>query len=229
MTNLIEAFKREAGRFEEFRNSLEELKKVVRSCQHAEGEIGELIEKSLGISPTSLFLFVRNLMLKALEGDGDFASKASGILEFWEEHIMAAGHVKTRLLREMREDHKLVAGLLETAERLDIPDPPPSSLSKALDLEVELPLGEGLRLVRLRELSLHPEEGRLTLSCEGGKQLEVRVHEISDLPLLLPVFEEAKELMREAVGIYREYLSRLEEYKGGLISNHSRKILMGDL
>jgi hypothetical protein len=229
MTNLIEAFKREAGRFEELRNGLEELKGVVRSCQHVEGEIGELIEKSLGISPASLFLFVRDLMLKALQGDSDFASKASEILEFWEEHIRSAGHVKTHLLRGIKEGHKLVTRLLETAERLDIPNPPPSSLSKALDLEVELPLGEGLRLVRLRELSLHPEEGRLTLSCEGAKQLEVRVHEISDLPLLLPIFEQAKELMREAVGIYREYLSKLEEYKGRLISNHSRKILMGDL
>jgi len=228
MTDLIEAFKREEGRFEEFRNGLEELKKVVRSCQHVEGEIGELIEKSLGISPTSLFLFVRNLMLKALQGEY-FAPHAPEILEFWEEHIRTAGHVKTRLLRGIREDHKLVARLLETAERLDIPDPPPSSFSKALDLEVELPLGEGLRLVRLRGLSLHPEEGRLTLSCEGGKQLEVRVHEISDLPLLLPVFEQVRELVREAVGIYREYLSRLDEYKGRLISNHSRKILMGDL
>jgi hypothetical protein len=229
MTELIEAFKREAGRFEEFRNSLEELKEVVRSCRHAEGEIGELIEKSLGISPTSLFLFVRGLMLKALQGDEDFASKASEILQFWEEHIRAAGHVKTRLLRGMREDHKLVAGLLETAERLDIPDPPPSSLSKALDLEVELPLEEGLRPVRLRELSLHPEEGKLRLSCEGGKQLEVRVHELSDLPLLLPVLEKAKELMSEAVRAYREYLSRLEAYKGRLISEYSRKILVGDL
>jgi hypothetical protein len=229
MTELIEAFKREAGRFEEFRNSLEELKEVVRSCRHAEGEIGELIEKSLGISPMFLFLFVQDLMLKAFEGDRDFVSKAAGILEFWEEHFRSAGHVKTRLLRGIKEGHKLVDRLLENAERLDIPNPPSSSLSKALDLEVELPLENGLRLVRLRELSLHPEEGRLMLSCEGGKELEVRVHELSDLPLLLPVLEQAKELMSEAVGIYREYLARLEEYKRRLISNHPREILMRDL
>jgi hypothetical protein len=230
MTELIEAFKREAGRFEEFRNGLEELKGVVRSCQHAEGEIGELIEKSFGVSPASLFLFVRGLMLKVLPGDEDFASKASEILEFWEEHIRSAGHVKTRLLRGIKEGHKLVDRLLENAKRLDIPNPPSSSLSKALDLEVELPLGEGLRLVRLRELSLHPEEGQLRLRYEaGGGQAEIPIREISDLPLLLPVLEQAKELMGEAIGIYWEHLARLEEYKRRLISNHPREILMRDL
>ena len=133
-------------------------------------------------------------------------------------------------LPELREEDR------ESLRRLGMPDFPRGTFRRLLDEEVELPLREGIRRVRLCGLSvaLDPElpegvELEISYELDGRYFSGGEVEGVLDLPALRALSPHAKALLELATERLRAYARRLREFKRRLISEYHRRILLRDL
>jgi hypothetical protein len=192
MSELLDAFRREAWRFEDFRRKVGELRRVMEFGERLKAEIWSLLRKT----------------------------EVDRLLEEMEP-VFALIYAEPRRVETLALlRNPTLKRLLELAEHLEAPESPVPS--RPLDLEVELPLSEGLKRVRIRRLVL--AEGKLRLEYVlGTNRWEREIETFSDFTLLLPVYPQVMEFLEEVTTQYRSYLSELEELKGRVISGTPRK------
>jgi hypothetical protein len=228
MSELLDVVRREMGKFEEFRRKIEGFRQEVERSGRMEGEISELLKKA---KPADLE-HLPSLFLEAITTGRDpmLSPHLHAELVHLVEHLR---HLIGRSdllgsLRVLERRSSELQRLIELAKGLGIPEEPPYSFSKPLDLEVEIPSEEGLRRARIRELRL--EHGVVYITYEAGGRVDgMKIGTPLDLLFLLPVYPQLVELLEEAAGRYRAYVSELERLKKRLISEHSREILAHDL
>jgi len=124
MSELLDAFRREAWRFEDFRRKVGELRRVMEFGERLKAEIWSLLRKT----------------------------EVDRLLEEMEP-VFALIYAEPRSVETLALlRNPTLRRLLELVEHLGVPEPP--ALIRTLDLEAELPLPEGLRRVRIRGLDL---------------------------------------------------------------------------
>jgi len=235
MSELLEVFRRETGRFREFREALERLKVEVRRSRELERELAELIEKVKGEE----LKIVWSAPFEILTGEEPNPSWSLGELVIKLRCRWSERPNPLEILRRMRRRAARLRKAIELAEALELPEPPSPTFSRALDLEAEFPLEDGLRRVRVvgirlgetpfpPDATLHPDPGVWVIFELGGEKRR-KIEEPSDLLFLLPICGQVIELLKEATRRYEEYNRGLEAFKKRFSSEHSRKILMASL
>jgi hypothetical protein len=220
MSELLDAFRREMPRFEELRKKIEEWRKGMSRVEAAEREVGEVLAKA---SPVDSLVSI--ICESVLGTDHPLPQHLSPALV----HLIS--ELRDNPLGVMRAVRRRAAELRRMTEvlgDLEVPEPPPPSFSCPLDLEAEIPLEEGLRQVRLKEVRLDGLNISVTYEL-GGKKLERAIEGFLDLPLLVQAGEQLSGLLGEATRRYQAYLSELERLKDRILREHPREILMGDL
>jgi len=231
MSELVEALRREEGRFREFEKAVERLRRGTKKGGELEGKAAELIKKARGEELEAFLSAIReilkldpNLDPRHMSG-GERAARL--LLRDWNPDPLT-------IVRTVRRRGEELRRAIELLGALELPEPPPSTFSRDLDLEAEFPLEDGIRRVRVVRISLSLEGDGLPSGLwiefeSNGKRRRVRVEEFSDLPFLLPLHREGLELLGEVTRRYEEYANELEAFVRRFVPEHSRRILMASL
>jgi len=235
MGELIEVFRREAEKFREFREAMRRLRTEVGRSRGLESEVAELMGKAKGEE----LKIVWSAPFEILTGEEPDPRWSLGELMMRLRHRWPEGPDPLKALRGVKRRAAQLRRAIELAEALELPEPPPPTFSRTLDLEAEFPLEDGLRRVRvvgirLRETPFPPDvisdpDPGVWVIFELGGEKQRKIEEPSDLPFLLPIYGQAMELLKEATKRYEEYNRELEAFKKRFSSEHSRKILMASL
>jgi hypothetical protein len=235
MSELLEVFRREAEKFREFRGAMRGLRREVDRAWGLEAEISELMKRAREDEMRPLW----HALLEIMTGEDPSGRPRIEVEKRLRDRVIE-GPNPLDILRGMRKRAALLREAIGLAEGLEIPEPPPTTFSRDLDLEAELPLEEGLRRVRVRVVRIWLKEnlpsvtsldrGVVWVEFElNGERRRRKIEESSDLPFLLPVHREVMELLREATRRQEEYVRELEAFRRQFSSQHSRKILMASL
>jgi len=211
MSGLLDAIRGEAWRFQELQRRVRELRGEMERARNLEGEISRLLNERKKEEVERLFEFLQNAMLRDLRTPAHVTRAAIGVLVGHLMHLLNRREDVLTVLRELARSGEELRRLIGFAESLDIPDPPGPPSARP-DLEVELPLLDGIRPVRIREISFR--DGRLWLWYEKGPELSEReVKTMLDLPLLAPIYRHVEGLLERAIEEYRKYQLELEGLK----------------
>jgi len=211
MSELLDAFRREAWRFQELQRKVQELRGEMERARNLEGEVSQMLNERRREEVERLFKFLENAMLSDLRPP-TYVSKATvRVLVGHLMYLLCRRKDALTVLRELARSGEELRRLIDFAESLGIPDPPGPPSARP-DLEVELPLLDGVKPVRIKEISFR--DGRLWLRYENGAELSEReIKTLLDLPLLAPVYQHVKGLLERAMEEYRKYQSELEGLK----------------
>jgi hypothetical protein len=230
MSELLEALRREEGRFRGLEEALERLRRKVREGEELEGKVAELVGKVRGEELEALCSAVKEVLDCGDRRDRRHLPAAERMkllwLKDWSPHPLDAVRTVRRRAEQLRR-------AVEALETLELPEPPPTTFSRDLDLEAELPLQEGIRRVRVVRVSLSVREDdprELLIEFESkGKISGKAISCLLDLPFLMPVQKEVMGLIEEATGRYEQYARELEAFARRFAPEHSREILMASL
>ena len=197
------------------RKALERLGQKVLRCWALEKEIERLVEISKGRELRVLSSFVNEIL---------HANR--GWLGMTQTEIWLA---PMSFLRAIKKSKTELCRAIEALGDLGVPDPPPSLLSKDLDLFMELRLGREVKRVRVKHLALFAGENpELWVGYEVGRDRDWKKI-TTDLSASSPLHQQVEELIKEALQQYERYLSELEAFKKRFALEHHREILIGEL
>jgi hypothetical protein len=215
-SGLVEVFKREEPKLREIQELRERAMTEAKRVVSLQREIGNQISRKLGLHMKTFYLF----LYEALAG------------HFYKPHSdLELSHFRERLfplniLGALRKWRDYLVALMELSRWLEVPDPPPLSLSRPV--EGELVLGEGA--CKLKEASvrfpypLHwwcarPE---VTVVCQVNGQQHYMDLDLRNLPLLVLAYPQIKELLLEMIEHLRSYGRELERRKEKVILEGTR-------
>jgi hypothetical protein len=218
MSELLDAFRREAWRFQELQRKVHELRGEMEKARSLEREISQMLnERKKEVE--RLFEFLERAMLGDLRPPTYVSRAAVRVLVGHLMYLLSRRRDALTVLRELARSGEELRRLIDFAESLGIPDPPgPPSVRP--DLEVELPLLDGIRSVRVREIYF--EDGRIRLRYEKGAELSEReIKTALDLPLLTPIYQHVEGLLQRAIEEYRKYQLELEGLRARIQNRNS--------
>ena len=216
MSELLDAFRREAWRFQELQRKVHELRGEMERARSLEREISQMLNER---KVERLFEFLERAMLGDLRPPTYVSRVAVRVLVGHLMYLLNRRRDALTVLRELARSGEELRRLIDFAESLGIPDPPgPPSVRP--DLEVELPLLDGIRSVRVREIYF--EDGRIRLRYEKGAELSEReIKTALDLPLLTPIYQHVEGLLERAIEEYRKYQLELESLRARIQNRNS--------
>jgi signal transduction histidine kinase len=219
MSELLDAFRREAWRFQELQRRVHELRGEMERARSLEKEISQMLNERKKEEVERLFEFLRNAMLRDLRTPLHVTRAAIGVVVGHLMHLLNRREDVLTVLRELARSGEELRRLIDFAERLGIPDPPGPPSARP-DLEVELPLLDRIRPVRVREIYF--EDGRIRLRYEKGAELSEReIKTALDLPLLTPIYQHVEGLLQRAIEEYRKYQLELEGLRARIQNRNS--------
>jgi len=218
MSELLDAFRREAWRFQELQRKVHELRGEMERARSLEREISQMLnERKKEVE--RLFEFLERAMLGDLRPPTYVSMAAVRVLVGHLMYLLNRRRDALTVLRELARSGEELRRLIDFAERLGIPDPPGPPSARP-DLEVELPLLDGIRSVRVREIYF--EDGRIRLRYEKGAELSEReIKTVLDLPLLTPIYQHVEGLLERAIEEYRKYQLQLESLRARIQNRNS--------
>jgi hypothetical protein len=224
MSELLESFRKEESKYREFVNLKRRLQAEVRRVRELEGEVEQILEKAKIFESGAFFDFVQEAIKFSPED----------LHLFLRHRYHYPRQVSVNILRAIKRWENYLESLLKVCRGLHLPEPPPMFLRKPVEREMELPLGQEIRRVWVRDVEVRIEigvdEGVVVLSYQdGGKPEREVIRGLRDLPLLLALFEPISGLLNEAISLYQTYANELEELKRKIVSEHHKEIFMQDL